>query len=365
MFKRRKRKAKNCFHANSTFNQNNQEYTYKSSGVDLDRAAKTLDLMKNSIISTFSDEVLNDLSSFSGLFELDLKKYKNPVLTASTDGVGTKILIAKKMNCYKYIGQDLVAMCINDILCSGAKPLFFLDYIACGKLAPEKIKTIVHSIASSCKQCGTILIGGETAEMPDMYGEDDIDIAGFVVGIVDKSYIITRDMIRENDIMVGVSSSGIHSNGFSLVRKIISDKNLDLNKSYNWAGDKSLGDILLTPTKIYYKFISEILEKVSIHGIAHITGGGFYENINRIVPHTLDAVVSDGSWEVPAIFKMLQEMGNISRREMYRVFNMGIGLVIIISPHDFEDIKGVAMEMGENIYKIGIISKGSGKVIIR
>jgi len=208
----------------------NTKYSYKAAGVDLGKASKTLNLIKASVTSTFSSAVLNDLSSFAGLFELDLKDYKNPVLVSSTDGVGTKIMVARKANCYKSIGQDLVAMCINDVLCCGAKPLFFLDYIACGKLNPGKIKTIVDSISYSCRCCDTALIGGETAEMPDMYGEDDIDLAGFVVGIVDKQNIINCGMVEENDIVVGISSSGVHSNGYSLVRKIIDDKNLNLNE---------------------------------------------------------------------------------------------------------------------------------------
>ncbi|MBL7124167.1 MAG: phosphoribosylformylglycinamidine cyclo-ligase [Actinobacteria bacterium] len=345
---------------------NIKKYSYKKSGVDLDKASKAIDLIKESVSSTFSNNVLNDLSSFSGLFKLDLAKYKNPILASSTDGVGTKMLIAKEVNNYRYIGQDLVAMCINDILCSGAIPLFFLDYIACGKLQPVKIKIIVESIAASCRECRTALIGGETAEMPDMYGKDDIDLAGFVVGLVDKSDIIKRDLVNKNDIIVGVSSSGIHSNGFSLVRKIIDDEKLDLGKKYKWTENKVLSDLLLTPTKLYFKIIYEILlkSKIRIHGIAHITGGGFYENIKRVLPFNLDAVVNEGSWQIPRIFKVLQEMGNISRIEMFRVFNMGIGMILIISPDDFYDISSIASEMGEDIYKIGSIVSGSGNVII-
>ncbi len=354
MLKQEKSKAKN------------QKYSYKSSGVDLNKASKTLNSIKNSVTSTFSDKVLNDLSAFSGLYELDLKGYKNPILTSSTDGVGTKILVAKKINCYKFIGQDAVAMVINDILCCGAKPLFFLDYIACGKLDPEKIKIIVDSVAYSCRKCRTVLIGGETAEMPDMYGEDDIDVAGFAVGIVDRSNIMYKDSVKKDDIIVGISSSGIHSNGFSLVRKIISDKNLDLNKKYGWSKNKTLADVLLTPTKLYFKIINEIMSrsKIKIHGVAHITGGGFYENINRIIPDSLDAVIVEESWKVPIIFKVLQDIGNIDKKEMYRVFNMGIGMVIIISPCDFEEMKKVAVKLGEDIYKIGRVASGSGKVKI-
>lgn len=342
----------------------NESLSYKSSGVDLDLANKALGLIRNSVTSTFSRNVLNDLSSFSGLFELDLKSYKNPVLTSSTDGVGTKILIAKKMDCFKYIGQDLVAMCVNDILCCGSRPLFFLDYIACGKIDLKKIQTIVDSISESCKQCNTPLIGGETAEMPDMYRSDDIDIAGFVIGIVEKENIITKDLVRENDILVGISSSGIHSNGFSLIRKVIRDKNLDLDKTYKELGERSLGDILLTPTKIYYKILGEIISKAKVHGIAHITGGGFYENINRIIPSHLDARIVSRSWKVLPVFRFFQRMGKISDKEMYRVFNMGIGIVVIVSPSDFEIVKEAASKIGEDVYKIGTIVSGSGKVLI-
>ena len=317
-------------------------------------------------MSTFSDKVLNDLSSFSGLFELDISSYKNPILTSSTDGVGTKILVAKEVNCYKFIGQDVVAMVINDILCCGAKPLFFLDYIACGKLDPEKIKIIVDSIAYSCRQCSTVLIGGETAEMPDMYGKDDIDVAGFAVGIVDRSNVMDKGSVKEDDIIVGISSSGIHSNGFSLVRKIIIDKNLDLNAKYDWSKDKTLAGVLLTPTKLYFGIMDEIINRsgIKVHGVAHITGGGFYENINRIIPNNLDAVIVEGSWEVPVIFKVLQDIGSIDRKEMYRVFNMGIGMVIIIPPCDFNEMKRVAEKHCEDIYKIGKVTSGGGKVKI-
>lgn len=340
--------------------------SYKSSGVDLDEASKALSLIKKSVTSTFTDAVLNDLSSFSGLFEIDFRKYKRPVLVSSTDGVGTKILVAKKMNFYKHLGQDLVAMCINDILCSGAMPLFFLDYIACGKLEPKKIKIIVESISRACRHCNTVLIGGETAEMPDMYEHDDIDLAGFVVGIVDKDDIVAKSRVKEGDIIVGIPSSGIHSNGFSLVRKIISDKNLNLDNIYDWSNNKTLGDILLTPTRLYYKIINKILiqKKIKVSAIAHITGGGFYENIVRVIPENLDAVIYEKRWDILPIFIFLQRQGNIKREEMYRVFNMGIGMVIIVREDDFKGIKKISKETKEKVFKIGKIEKGIGKVII-
>lgn len=347
-------------------NKVSKKYSYKSSGVDIDKASNVLNQLKETITSTFSGRVLSDLSSFSGLFQLDLKEYKNPVLTSSTDGVGTKILLAKKLNCYEHIGQDAVAMCINDTICCGARPLFFLDYIACGKIDEEKIKTIIKSIAKSCSYCNTVLIGGETAEHPDMCEEDDIDIAGFAVGIIEKSAIINSDLVREGDVIAGISSSGVHSNGFSLVRKLIEDKELDLNKKYDWARGISLGSLLLTSTKLYSRIISKMIKsKIRIHGIAHITGGGFYENINRIIPGNMDALIREGSWGVPAVFKFLQELGNIDRDEMFRVFNMGIGMVVIIAPGEFEKVISITSEMREDIYNIGNVIRGNGKVIIK
>jgi phosphoribosylformylglycinamidine cyclo-ligase len=346
--------------------KDSKKYSYKLSGVDIDRASNVLNQLKKTITSTFSGKVLSDLSSFSGLFQLDLKDYKNPVFASSTDGVGTKILLAKKLNCYKYIGQDAVAMCINDIICCGAKPLFFLDYIACGKVDEEKIKIIIKSIAESCSYCNAVLIGGETAEHPGMCEEDDIDIAGFVVGVVEKSAIINSSLVREGDIIMGISSSGVHSNGFSLVRKLIEDKELDLNKIYDWADGMSLGNLLLAPTKLYFKIIDKMIKnKIGIHGIAHITGGGFYENINRIITGDMNASILEGSWRVPAVFKFLQELGNIDRDEMFRVFNMGIGMVVIIPPGGFDKARSIAKEMGEDIYNIGTVTRGNGRVIIK
>ena len=343
-----------------------KKYSYRSSGVDIDKASNVLGQLKKTIASTFSDKVLSDLSSFSGLFQLDLKGYKNPILTSSTDGVGTKIILAKKLDHYESIGQDAVAMCINDIICCGAKPLFFLDYIACGKVEDKKIKTIIKSIAESCSYCDTVLIGGETAEHPGMSKEDDIDVAGFAVGIIEKSVIINPRLVKRGDIIAGLASSGIHSNGFSLVRKLIEDKQLDLDKKYDWGRGKSLGNLFLTPTRLYSRAVSKMIKnKVKIHGIAHITGGGFYENINRIIPGNMDASIKEGSWRVPAVFKFLQQLGDIDRDEMFRVFNMGIGMVLIIAPDEFDRTKNIAGDMGEDLYNIGIVTKGNGKVIIK
>lgn len=343
-----------------------KKYSYKSSGVDIDKASDIINKLKETLRSTYSDRVLSGLSSFSGLFQPDIKKYRNPVLTSSTDGVGTKILLAKQIDCFENIGQDAVAMIINDIICCGAKPLFFLDYIACGKLNEKRIKTIIGSMARSCSYCDTVLIGGEIAEHPGAGEADDIDIAGFAVGIVEKSDIIKTDLVREGDIIIGIASSGIHSNGFSLVRKIISDKKVDLQKEYDWTEGKLLKDLLMTPTRLYFKIIDRILKsRIEIHGIAHITGGGFYENINRIIPHNMDAYIQEGKWEIPSVFGFLQDMGNIERDEMFRVFNMGIGMVIITSPGQFSMVEGIASELKEKVYNIGTVTKGSNRVIIK
>jgi phosphoribosylformylglycinamidine cyclo-ligase len=346
-----------------------KSYTYKDSGVNLNMAGEAINLIKKHVFSTFTKNVLNDLTAYAGLFALDIDKFKEPVLVSSTDGIGTKLLLAKEIGIYEDIGQDLFGMCLNDILCCGATPLFFLDYIACGKLELKKIELIVKSIAESCKICKTALIGGEVAEMPDMYSKDDIDLAGFIVGIVDKLEIIKPELVREGDIVLGIASSGIHSNGFSLVRKIIREKAIDLNRNYNFKdnefSNKSLAEILLTPTKLYFKVLKEYFsKKIKINGIAHITGGGYYENINRIIPDSMNIIIDEGSWPVFEIFRFIQELGNISKDEMYRVFNMGIGMVLILDTEFEENAINLASIAGEKIYRIGKVAKGTGKVIV-
>lgn len=355
-------------------NDKKKHFTYKDSGVNLGKAGKAIELIKKPVTSTFSENVLNDLTSYAGLFSFDSKKYKEPVLVSSTDGVGTKLLLAKEVNNFSGIGQDLVGMCINDILCCGAMPLFFLDYIACGRLNPEKVKIIVESIAKSCRECRTALIGGEIAEMPDIYSKDDIDLAGFVVGVVEKANIIKPGMVKKNDIIAGLSSSGVHSNGFSLIRKIIADKKIKLSQRIDKQsgeaakqknGGTTLADELLIPTKLYFAVISKLLErKIVLHGMAHITGGGFYENINRIIPQNLNASINMGSWGIPGIFNFLKNAGSISKKEMFRVFNMGIGMVLIIDPADYEKVKKVSSLEGEELFKIGIVTEGNGEVVI-
>lgn len=346
-------------------NDKKKQFTYKDSGVNLDKAGKAIELIKKPVTSTFSKNVLNDLTSYAGLFSFDNKKYKEPVLVSSTDGVGTKLLIAKEANNFAGIGQDLVGMCINDILCCGAMPLFFLDYIACGQLDCQKVKIIVESIARSCSECKTALIGGEIAEMPDIYSKDNIDLAGFVVGVVEKASVIKPGLVKKNDIIVGLPSSGVHSNGFSLVRKIIKDKKIKLSHKMDKQRNTTLADELLVPTKLYYKIISKLLDRgINLHGIAHITGGGFYENINRIIPKNLNALINMGSWEIPGIFNFLKNAGNISKNEMFKVFNMGIGMVLVIDPADYEKVKKISSLAGEEISKIGIVAEGNGEVII-
>jgi len=370
-----------------------KQFTYKDSGVNLDKAGKAIELIKKPVSSTFSKNVLNDLTSYAGLFSFDNKKYRQPVLVSSTDGVGTKLLIAKEADNFAGIGQDLVGMCINDILCCGAMPLFFLDYIACGQLDCQKVKIIVESIAASCRECKTALIGGEIAEMPDIYSKDDIDLAGFVVGVVEKASVIKPGLVKKNDIIVGLPSSGVHSNGFSLIRKILKDKKIKLSHKMDKQGgaaakqkpgaaanhkpedatkqkpqtaaNTTLADELLVPTKLYYKVINKLLDSgTGLHGIAHITGGGFYENINRVIPKNLNASIHMGSWEIPGIFNFLKNTGNVSKNEMFRVFNMGIGMVLIIDPDDYDKVKKISSQAGEEIFKIGIMAEGNGEVII-
>jgi phosphoribosylformylglycinamidine cyclo-ligase len=326
-----------------------------------------LSSLKDVISSTHDSNVLSGLSSFCGMFGLDTSNYKDPVLTSSTDGVGTKLILAKQAGDYSTVGRDLVAMSINDLICCGAKPLFFLDYIACGKVDEEKISTVIRSIADACKYCSIALLGGETAEMPDMYAEDEIDLAGFAVGIVDRQDIFMPGDVKEGDIAVGIFSSGLHSNGFSLVRKIIKEAGLDLGKPLEWTGGKTLGQELLTPTRLYSPLTRHLLQnkEINIKGIANITGGGFYDNIDRIIPENMDVVTQAGTWDIPPVFSFLQDQGNIPEKEMYKVFNMGIGMAIIIPPDNFKILKDSAREKDEDIIKLGEVTPGTGKVRIK
>ena len=320
--------------------------TYKSAGVNKHEGYNEVNLIKKFIKNTYTEGVLSDLGGFSGLFELG-KDFKNPVLVSGTDGVGTKVKLAQIMDVHNTVGIDCVAMCVNDILCQGAKPLFFLDYIATGKLVAEKMASIVEGVAEGCIQSGSALIGGETAEMPGIYKEEDYDIAGFCVGVVEKDKIIDgKKNVKKGNVILALPSSGVHSNGFSLVRKIIFDyKNFSLNDMIETG--KTLGEELLTPTKIYAKSIVNLLKKFKVNGLCHITGGGIYENIPQ-----------------KEIFSLLQRWGEISKEEMYGTFNMGIGMLIFVEREDVEGIKDLFKEMNEEIYEVGEVVEGNSKVIL-
>ncbi|AXU26203.1 TPA: phosphoribosylformylglycinamidine cyclo-ligase [Clostridioides difficile] len=313
--------------------------TYKESGVDIDEGNRAVDLIKGKIKGTYDGNVVGDLGNFSGLYSLkDFVGMKEPVLLASTDGVGTKLKIAQMMDKHDTVGIDLVAMCVNDLICQGAKPLFFLDYIALGKLVPEHIERIVGGIADGCKMSGCALIGGETAEMPGMYGEDDYDLAGFSVGIADKEKIVSGNNVKSGDVLVGISSSGVHSNGFSFIRKIFLETYNYKMEQYVEELGMTVGEALLTPTKIYVKLALDVLAKHDIKAIAHITGGGLIENITRVIPKGLGLDINKKSWEKPPIFKMIEGFNAVDERELHKSFNMGIGLVLIVDKENADDV---------------------------
>lgn len=332
--------------------------TYKSSGVDVTAGYEAVKRMKAHVQKTFTKGVLSDLGGFGGMFALDKGQLSEPVLVSGTDGVGTKLMIAFAMDKHDTIGEDCVAMSVNDILCQGAKPLFFLDYIATGKLHPEKIASIVEGISNGCVKAGCALIGGETAEMPGLYGVDEYDLAGFAVGIVDKKKIITGENIKKGDILIGLPSSGLHSNGFSLVRKLFFDiKKYEVNQYIDELGS-TLGEELIKPTKIYSNALIELNEKFNIKGISHITGGGFYENIPRMLPEGLSAVVDRRQVDIPAIFNVMQKLGDIEIDEMYSTFNMGIGIVMAVDNKDADGIIKFLEAKNEKGYVIGEITYG-------
>ncbi len=333
---------------------------YKSAGVDVEAGYKAVELMKGHVKSTFRPEVLTDIGGFGGLFSIaKAKDMEEPVLVSGTDGVGTKLKIAFVMDKHNTIGIDAVAMCVNDVVCSGAEPLFFLDYIACGKNEPEKIAEIVSGVAEGCRQSGCSLIGGETAEMPGFYPVDEYDLAGFTVGIMDKSKSIDGSRICEGDVLVGIASSGIHSNGYSLVRKVfdITKEGLD---TYEESLGMTLGEALLTPTKIYVKPVLELIKQVDVKGLSHVTGGGFIENIPRMMPEGTKINIKEGTWEILPIFKLIEEKGNVERMSMYNTFNMGIGMVAAVKAEDAEKAVKILSDMGEKAYIIGNVTKGEG-----
>ena len=340
-----------------------KSWTYKEAGVDIDAGAKEVELIKESVKETYIDGVLGDLGGFGGLFSLKHEWSDEPVLVSGTDGVGTKLRLAIDLGIYDTIGQDCVAMSVNDVLVQGAKPLFFLDYIATGKLEPKLMADIVKGVANACKESGCALLGGETAEMAGFYQEGDYDVAGFAVGIVDRKKLITGETISEGDVILGIPSTGIHSNGYSLVRKLAKENHWDLKKVYP-DFDKSLGEVLLTPTRLYPKVVLPLLSHIDIKGMVHITGGGFYENIPRILPEGTAVVIDGDSWPVLPIFPFLKKEGNIDAHEMYRTFNCGIGMLLILNQEDADKAMDILSEQGEKIYRIGYVTKGKKEVTI-
>ncbi|MCQ4725387.1 phosphoribosylformylglycinamidine cyclo-ligase [Anaerotignum faecicola] len=337
---------------------------YKNAGVDVEAGYKAVKLMGEHVKSTFRPEVLTDIGGFGGLFTLGGLNMKEPVLISGTDGVGTKLRLAFVQDKHDTVGIDCVAMCVNDIICNGAQPLFFLDYIACGKNVPERIAEIVSGVAEGCRQSGCALIGGETAEMPGFYPVEEYDMAGFAVGVVDKCDIINGEKIVEGDVIIGLPSSGIHSNGYSLVRKVF-DPVEECAKEFLPELGKTVGEELLTPTKIYVKEILELIKKVEVKGISNITGGGFIENIPRCIPkgRGLCAVIEEGTWPVPPIFDIMQKRGDIDRAHMYNTFNMGIGMVIVVSKENTEAALTAVEELGEKAYIIGKITANTEKEV--
>ncbi|MBW4840275.1 MAG: phosphoribosylformylglycinamidine cyclo-ligase [Paenibacillaceae bacterium] len=332
---------------------------YKKAGVDIAAGNEAVERMKKHVKRTFRPEVMTDLGGFGALFGLNKDKYAEPVLVSGTDGVGTKLKIAFAMDQHDTIGIDAVAMCVNDIVVQGAEPLFFLDYLACDKVVPEKIEAIVAGIAEGCSQSGCALIGGETAEMPGMYSEGEYDIAGFTVGVVDKSKIVNGNRIAPGDTVIGLASSGVHSNGFSLVRKLLLEEaGYALTDKLPELDGEVLGDVLLTPTKLYVKPVLSLLEQVDVKGMAHITGGGFIENIPRVLPEGVNVEITYGSWPILPIFDLLQKRGNVSPRDMFTTFNMGIGLVIVVAEDQVEQAVSALQQAGETPYVIGKVTEG-------
>lgn len=341
-----------------------QGLTYSQAGVDITKGNEAVELMKPLVKSTFRPEVVTDLGGFGGLFALDKNKYEEPILISGTDGVGTKLKVAFDMDRHDTIGIDAVAMCVNDILVNGAEPLFFLDYLAVGKLDPQQVADIVAGVAEGCRQSGCALIGGETAEMPGFYSVDEYDVAGFAVGIVDKPKIIDGHTIQAGDVVLGLPSVGLHSNGYSLARKVLLETaGYALDEEIAELGE-SLGDAMLKPTRIYVKTIQALLEKATIKGMAHITGGGLLENVPRVLPDNCQVQVQEGSWPVPPIFGLIAKKGNVAAAEMYRTFNMGIGFVIIADAENAEKIKAACAELEEAVYQIGTVVAGEKKVVI-
>jgi len=339
--------------------------SYKKAGVDIDAANQSVEMIKKWVNRTRRPEVLADIGSFGGFFALNSQQYKEPILVSGTDGVGTKLKIAQMVGIHDTVGIDLVAMCVNDILTHGAEPLFFLDYIALGKLAPELVENLVKGVSEGCVQAGCSLIGGETAEMPGFYKEDEYDLAGFTVGVVEKSRLINGSAIQDGDVLIGLPSSGIHSNGYSLVRKVLLEKaGLELDEELEGVG-QTLGEVLMTPTRIYVKSILSLLDEVEIRGMAHITGGGLAENLQRIMPSGLGAVIEYNSLKIPYIFDLIARLGQVPREEMLRTFNLGTGYIIVVSPHYANQALEHLRLREECPILIGEVTSRESKVVVK
>ncbi len=345
-------------------NTKSHSESYAAAGVDITAGYRAVELMKTHIARTLTSGVCSDVGGFGGMFELDTAGMEKPVLVSGTDGVGTKLKLAFLMDKHDTVGIDCVAMCVNDIICCGAKPLFFLDYIACGKNVPKKIASIVSGVAEGCVQSGAALIGGETAEMPGFYPVDEYDLAGFSVGVVDKSKILDPSTMKVGDVVIALPSSGVHSNGFSLVRKVFDVENSDIKSPREELGGRSIGETLLTPTRIYVKPVLALLEQVRVKGISHITGGGFYENIPRSIPDGLGAVIDRSAVRVLPIFDLIAKEGGISERDMFNTFNMGVGMSVVVAPEDAQRSVDILKANGEDAYIIGKIEKSEDKITI-
>ena len=339
--------------------------SYADAGVDITAGYKAVDLMKKHIARTVNDGVCSDVGGFGGLFDPNVKGMEHPVLVSGTDGVGTKLKIAFLLDKHDTVGIDCVAMCVNDVICCGAKPLFFLDYIACGKNVPERIAEIVSGVAEGCVQSGAALIGGETAEMPGFYPVNEYDLAGFAVGMVDKKNILDNKTMREGDVVIALPSSGVHSNGFSLVRKVFDIEHCDLKSPREELNGKSLGEALLAPTKIYVKPMLALFDKVKVKGVSHITGGGFFENIPRSIPDGLGAEIEKSAVKIPPIFRLIQKAGNVPERDMFNTFNMGVGMSVVVAEKDEAAALEILRANGENAYTIGRIVKSDVKVTLK
>ena len=337
--------------------------SYEKAGVNLEAGYEVVRRIKKHVASTSRLGVMGNIGGFGGLFELDTTGIEHPVLVSGTDGVGTKLKLAFLMDKHDTVGIDCVAMCVNDIICCGAKPLLFLDYIACGKNVPERIAEIVSGVAEGCRQAGCALVGGETAEMPGMYAQGEYDIAGFTVGVVEKSKLIDGSKVKAGDVLVGIASSGVHSNGFSLVRKIVADNCFDLHEVYPELSNKLLGEVLLTPTKIYVRQVLEVIRNCDVHGISHITGGGFDENIPRILHDGQGLEIDEGAWEILPVFRFLEKYGKVAHREMFNIFNMGIGMVIALDASEADKAIGILTAQGEKASVIGRVTDAEGVVI--